>query len=214
MQKKNPVPLSSRLPQKSFAMSFFKVLDYIKNLPARLVILLSLSFLAAVATGIFLKVGETVRQADKEFPPFRVEADASGRPLELRGLEGVWLHNNEHAAMQLTIKSDRFELIVLRGKPDSQSNIRYFARGLVRVSGDLVAIGQRSDMGKPIPPPGRFYEFMPMLFKSLNARVVLDGREMNWTIPASELKLQAPSFMAIMPIDQTRPMVWVRQQAE
>lgn len=184
------------------------------RIPARLVFLLLFSLLAAVLTGLMMKfeIGSPTKD-DGVFPPLRLSPTENARTVESRDLNGTWIHQNDNSVMTLQFQNGMFELVVRKGSAESISNNRYFARGSYRTKGNIVSLGQRPDLGKPVTPPGTFYEFFPLEFQNINVQAELnpEARLMLWTLPRSEVARQTQSLLTVFPSDTSKPMVWVFQ---
>ncbi len=185
------------------------------RIPTQLVVLLVVSLLAAVITGLAMKLDITRSKGDGVFPPLRIEAAAGAKTVESRDLNGMWVHQNENSTITLQFQNGMFELVIRKGSPQSISNDRYFARGSFRTKGNVLSLGQRGDLGKPVTPPGTFFEFLPLDFQSINVEVELNRgkRLMLWTLPRAEIARQSASMMTTMPPDTSKPMTWILEAA-
>jgi hypothetical protein len=183
------------------------------RMPTQLVVLLLASLLAAVVTGLMMKFEVSGPKGDGAFPPLRIAPTESARAVESRELNGTWIHQNENSTMTIQFQNGMFELVVRKGSPQSISNYRYCARGDFRLKGNVLALGQRPDLGKPPTPEGTFYEFLPLEFKSVNVQLDLNQQLMLWTLPRSEVTRQTPSLLSVFPPDTNKPMVWVSEPA-
>jgi hypothetical protein len=201
---------SAEVPSDNPFVQMSKMLSAsVGRIPTQLVVLLVASLLAAVVTGLMMKFEITGSKGDGVFPPVRVSATEGARAVESRELNGTWMHQNENSTMTLQFKNGMFELVVRKGSPQSISNYRYFARGDYRLQGNVLALGQRADLGKPPTPDGTFFEFLPLDLQTINVQLDVNDRLMLWTLPRSELARQTPSLLSVFPPDTSKPMVWV-----
>lgn len=181
------------------------------RLPAPLVVIILFALVMSVLAG-FLLMGlqsENRGNGRYEFLPVRVAADQNAPAVTDKMLSGVWVSQQGEFVSSLLISGDKFEWMVRWGK---DNNTRYYARGSLKTTGDVLVLGQRIDMGRPYDRENPFLSYMPLSLKDINVHVRFDPNagKMIWTVPISERRRQEAFFLKALPPESEKEMVWIK----
>jgi hypothetical protein len=213
LQKKPRPSISSKmppamdvLPDQLFSRMRRMLTGALHNLPTPLVLILIASLLVTVLTGLSVKF--MVRTPSDPFMPQRVSADASRPNLDPVAIEGNWTAIINGKAMTLRMEKQTFEWVV---KSDNNDFDRVFARGNFRTVGNVLILGQRQDLGRPLSTLEQgMLTFLPMGLQNLNVKAEENGRLMVWILPSSERRRLSPDIRKFFPTDDGKPLTWVR----
>ncbi len=182
------------------------------RLPTPLVIIATVSLLAAVLVGLGLQMAtrkEPLPVNDPvRFLPLRLEVDPA-RQISPEAVNGIWVTPKGELSMTIRFNNGMFEWII---QPPNSQYQRNFIRGNYRVEGDVLILAQRPDMGKPVVPAGQVLDYLPISMKNINARMQIGSQMMLWTVPEGEVKLQNPVFTQILPASEAKKLAWVKIQ--
>lgn len=181
--------------------------ESIHNLPAPLVIILVFSLLAAVVSGLGLRLAGVAPATDK-FMPQRLVPDEKVASLDPARMQGIWSYViDDNKVMTIRFEKDVFEWVV---KPSEKSTERIFARGNFRSVGNVLILAARDDMGKPVTTLLQSLTFYPLDLHNINLRATENGRLMVWTVPVSERRKMNSALLGLFPVNPDKPMTWVR----
>ncbi len=154
------------------------------RLPTALVVILLIAMAMAVITGVVMEWNKPAPHV-AEFMPLRLTPTDNAPDVDTRKLQGNWVYQTPDYAMTLTLIGDRFEWIMLFKEIQEA---QYFARGNFRIVGDVMVLGIRPDLGKPVDPSKPWMKYMPISMKDLNTRVAFSDKKIIWDIPVAEQK--------------------------
>lgn len=181
--------------------------ESIHNLPAPLVLIITLSLLVAIVSGLALQFAG-VKPVGDQFMPQRLIADEKVVAIDPARLQGVWSYVvNDKKVMTIRFEKDVFEWVV---KPSEKSFERVFARGNFRNVGNVLILGARDDMGKPPTTLQQGLIFNPLNLHNLNLKVQENGKLMVWLVPSSERRQMSADLLSLFPTNPDKPMTWVR----
>lgn len=167
-----------------FARAKGMVLSSLGRLPTPLVIIFLLSMSVAAISGALMQLSAQSTNSN-EFMPQRIQSSDNAGPVDHKMLKGNWIYQTPKYAMTLTLIDDRFEWIIAFG---DIAEAQFFARGNFRVVGDVLILGARPDLGSPVDTSKPWLKFMPLAMKDLNVFFKVQGKSLEWTVPASEQK--------------------------
>lgn len=160
------------------------LLGSIGRLPASLVVILLMSMAVAVLTGVLLQFTKPI-ETQADFLPQRIESNVSLTPIEEKIIQGTWVYQHDKFAMTFSFIGDRFEWIVALG---DIAEVQYYARGNYKISGDVLILATRPDLGVPYDPSKPWLKYIPLAMKNLNAKVKIGKDSLIWDVPSNEQK--------------------------
>lgn len=179
------------------------------RMPAKLVILLMAALVAAVVTGVSLKWSRPESDGNK-YLPLRLAPDTAAPALTEQDLQGTWIANTDTMVMSLLVEKGGYEWVA-KNKEDKY--LRLYAVGNYRIEGNVLVLGQRSDLAPPEIAGDHFIQFLPLGFANINFGAQVNDRLMLWTLPATERRRLDIDFNRIFPADPARPITWVRSRS-
>lgn len=201
----NPLVMMGRMIKEMIGGSLGK-------LPAPLVIILTVSALAMVLTGLGLKLAEgskPVVSPLERFLPLRLIPDQGMPVLTPAAVEGIWVSPKGTVSMTLQLRNGLFEWIIQQPGSDY---MRQFVRGAYRIEGNVLILAQRPDMGKP-STNGQIMDYMPIAMKNLNTKVEFKNNLMLWRVPQTELDRFNAEVAALFPPGDSAPMSWIKAKS-
>jgi hypothetical protein len=178
------------------------------RLPTALVVILLVSVAMATVTGLVMQLNRPAA-GSHEFMPQRLEITDDAPQVDVRKLQGNWVYQTLDYAMTLTFIGDRFEWIVsFKDIPEAQ----FFARGNFRTVGDVMILGVRPDLGKPVDPSKPWMKYMPIAMKDMNTKFSFPNKAIIWDVPTSEQSKILAQSGRIFTGHEDGHFEWTKQQ--
>lgn len=200
----NPFVMMSRMLSQIFGKS-------VGRLPAPLVIILVVSLAAAVLAGLALRAidkPEVKLTPIEKLLTLRLTPDEDAAPINQAALEGVWVTPKGQVSMTIRFTNQGlFEWLI---QPPESKYLRQYIRGSYRTEGNVLILGQRSDLGKPEPLREEIMEYLSLNIKNLNTTVEMTPKLMIWQTPDTELARQNEVFINLLKASGNKPLAWVK----
>jgi hypothetical protein len=176
------------------------------RIPTGIVVILLISLVMAVGSGLALKI-MTPEKSANQFLPLRLDVSSPIPAIDTKKISGTWIYQTPDYAMSFSFIGDRFEWLV---KFADTSDTQFYARGNYRLEGDVLILGVRADLGKPYDPKRPWTKYLPMAMRNLNVKATRDGNKLVWIVPPSEQENIISHTSRIFENNADGKFIWVR----